>query len=235
MLRPGGWFIFCIPNAGSLNAKIFGRLWAGYDVPRHLFAFSRLGVERMLESAGMKIEDRRTFFGSFSALRYDLKFWLDEKFGALMSDSPALKAGPQGSDSSDSSDLSEKPARGSDVRRTADRRGGQTPRRPPGLWGAGRGLTPEHSGKLAKGTVPAERSAATRGEWTVPEARGKTCAGDCPPGASKISRAFHFALVGPHARPLWAPVMSLVEKFGLGPVVTYAARKPRTVAVRRGV
>ncbi len=81
-LKPGGWFIFCVPNTASVNARIFGELWSGYDVPRHLFAFSERAVVRMIEKSGLVIGDCRTFFGGFSALSYDLKFWLDEKLGA---------------------------------------------------------------------------------------------------------------------------------------------------------
>jgi len=81
-LKPGGRFIFCVPNTASVNARVFGELWSGYDVPRHLFAFSEKAIARMLETSGLVMEDRRTFFGGFSALNYDLKFWLDEKPGA---------------------------------------------------------------------------------------------------------------------------------------------------------
>jgi SAM-dependent methyltransferase len=81
ILRPGGWFVFCVPNTASLNARLLGKLWSGFDVPRHLFAFTDGAVAQLLEGAGLEIKDRRTFFGSFSAFNFDLKFWLEEKFG----------------------------------------------------------------------------------------------------------------------------------------------------------
>ncbi|RKY24273.1 MAG: hypothetical protein DRP79_08015, partial [Planctomycetota bacterium] len=80
-LKPGGCFIFCFPNITALNRSVFGRLWAGYDVPRHLFTFSEKAVERMLGAADLAMEDRRTFFGYFSAFNYDVKFWSEEVFG----------------------------------------------------------------------------------------------------------------------------------------------------------
>ena len=35
MLKPEGELIVQVPNCASLQAQIFGRHWAGYDVPRH--------------------------------------------------------------------------------------------------------------------------------------------------------------------------------------------------------
>jgi 2-polyprenyl-3-methyl-5-hydroxy-6-metoxy-1,4-benzoquinol methylase len=44
LLAPEGILILALPNYESLDAKWFGKHWAGYDVPRHLFHFNRNAV-----------------------------------------------------------------------------------------------------------------------------------------------------------------------------------------------
>lgn len=40
LLNPGGYLIIAVPNPESKDAKIFGRDWAAWDVPRHLYHFT---------------------------------------------------------------------------------------------------------------------------------------------------------------------------------------------------
>lgn len=51
-LAPGGRLRIRVPNLGSLESRVFGRLWFGLDVPRHLYHFSRKSLRIMLEGAG---------------------------------------------------------------------------------------------------------------------------------------------------------------------------------------
>jgi SAM-dependent methyltransferase len=39
VLKPGGSVVIWVPNARSLPARLLGRYWMGWDVPRHLYAF----------------------------------------------------------------------------------------------------------------------------------------------------------------------------------------------------
>lgn len=55
-LRPGGTLRLAVPNIASLESRLFGRLWFGLDVPRHLHHFSRATVCRLLESCGFTVE-----------------------------------------------------------------------------------------------------------------------------------------------------------------------------------
>ncbi|CAN5919826.1 methyltransferase domain-containing protein [soil metagenome] len=55
MLRPGGQLSLCIPNYGSLQARVFGPYWWSCDAPRHLFQFTRRTVRRYLEQAGFRV------------------------------------------------------------------------------------------------------------------------------------------------------------------------------------
>ncbi len=45
LLRPGGSLLIALPNYTSLDATYFGKWWAAYDVPRHLYHFSPRSVE----------------------------------------------------------------------------------------------------------------------------------------------------------------------------------------------
>ena len=61
--REGRVVILC-PNAGSLEAKIFGRWWFPWELPRHLFHYEKVTLTRVLEAAGFRIESVSTGLGS---------------------------------------------------------------------------------------------------------------------------------------------------------------------------
>jgi ubiquinone/menaquinone biosynthesis C-methylase UbiE len=48
-LKKGGTIFIAVPNHKSLDAKHYGSHWAGYDVPRHLWHFSRKAMTLLLE------------------------------------------------------------------------------------------------------------------------------------------------------------------------------------------
>ena len=62
LLEPHGVLYLATPDARAFAAAFFGRYWHGYDPPRHLFAFSRDGVRRLLVAEGFKIVDERWDF-----------------------------------------------------------------------------------------------------------------------------------------------------------------------------
>lgn len=47
MVRPGGTLIIAVPNYRSYDAKYYGRYWAAYDAPRHIWHFSRKSIEKL--------------------------------------------------------------------------------------------------------------------------------------------------------------------------------------------
>jgi SAM-dependent methyltransferase len=53
-LVPGGDLIVQVPDRSSMQARIFADRWYGLDPPRHLTQFTRAGVLRLLEAAGLK-------------------------------------------------------------------------------------------------------------------------------------------------------------------------------------
>lgn len=55
-LRPGGALIVAVPDAGGLQARLFGPQWFHLDVPRHLFHFTRTALAQLLEKEGLTVE-----------------------------------------------------------------------------------------------------------------------------------------------------------------------------------
>lgn len=55
-LRPGGYFVFSVPNAGSWEFTAFRSRWYGLDVPRHLWHFTPGTLARLLGASGFRVE-----------------------------------------------------------------------------------------------------------------------------------------------------------------------------------
>ena len=58
MMQPGGTLVIALPNHLSYDAGVYGRQWAAYDVPRHLWHFTPKTVEQLSEKHGMKVVKR---------------------------------------------------------------------------------------------------------------------------------------------------------------------------------
>jgi SAM-dependent methyltransferase len=56
LLAPGGALLVAVPDAGGLQARVFGRRWLHLDVPRHLYHFDAGSLARLLEGAGLRPE-----------------------------------------------------------------------------------------------------------------------------------------------------------------------------------
>ena len=55
MLSDDGILLLAVPDFGGLQARVFGRHWLHLDVPRHLYHFTRSGLEKLLETAGFHV------------------------------------------------------------------------------------------------------------------------------------------------------------------------------------
>jgi 2-polyprenyl-3-methyl-5-hydroxy-6-metoxy-1,4-benzoquinol methylase len=53
--RDGGRVLISVPNASSYQALLFDEDWIGWDIPRHLWHFSRETLMRMVEEAGLRV------------------------------------------------------------------------------------------------------------------------------------------------------------------------------------
>jgi len=54
-LRPGGLLLVGVPNAASLQARLFGTRWFHLDVPRHRTHFTPEGLSALLGRSGFEI------------------------------------------------------------------------------------------------------------------------------------------------------------------------------------
>jgi 2-polyprenyl-3-methyl-5-hydroxy-6-metoxy-1,4-benzoquinol methylase len=55
LLKPNGTIIIAVPNYKSHDAKHYGSFWAAYDVPRHLWHFSKTAIEKLFAKQNMKL------------------------------------------------------------------------------------------------------------------------------------------------------------------------------------
>ena len=64
LLKPGGSLLIALPNYTSWDAQYFGKWWAAYDVPRHLYHFSPEAVRSLSNRNGFSL-------GSVRPMWYD--------------------------------------------------------------------------------------------------------------------------------------------------------------------
>ncbi len=55
LLKPEGTIIIAVPNCDSYDAKKYGQFWAGYDLPRHLYHFTKSDIKLLAEQNGFTI------------------------------------------------------------------------------------------------------------------------------------------------------------------------------------
>jgi len=55
LLKPNGTLIIAVPNYKSFDANYYGKFWAAYDVPRHLWHFSQKSISVLFRKENMKV------------------------------------------------------------------------------------------------------------------------------------------------------------------------------------
>ena len=78
ILRPGGRFIFTIPNVDSAGMRIFGPDWYGWQVPRHFYLFPRATLLRMLHEQGLELVSL-TYAGVPNVWIGSARHWLEAR------------------------------------------------------------------------------------------------------------------------------------------------------------
>jgi 2-polyprenyl-3-methyl-5-hydroxy-6-metoxy-1,4-benzoquinol methylase len=73
-LTDDGVLIVALPNFTSFDAEFYKDVWAGYDVPRHLYHFSPRSITSLAETHGFKLRQTR-------------RMWLDAFYVSLLSES----------------------------------------------------------------------------------------------------------------------------------------------------
>ena len=61
LLAAGGRLVVQVPNAASWQARLLGRSWNGVDIPRHLFDFRDLDLEKLLAACQFEVLRRKYF------------------------------------------------------------------------------------------------------------------------------------------------------------------------------
>jgi 2-polyprenyl-3-methyl-5-hydroxy-6-metoxy-1,4-benzoquinol methylase len=56
LLKPNGTILIAVPNFNSYDAKHYGKYWAAYDVPRHLWHFSKTAIKILFEREKLQLE-----------------------------------------------------------------------------------------------------------------------------------------------------------------------------------
>ena len=47
LIKPNGTILIAVPNFKSFDANYYGKFWAAFDVPRHLWHFSKTAIEKL--------------------------------------------------------------------------------------------------------------------------------------------------------------------------------------------
>lgn len=55
LLKPSGTLIIAVPNFKSFDANYYKTFWAAYDVPRHLWHFSKMAIEKIFDKQNMNL------------------------------------------------------------------------------------------------------------------------------------------------------------------------------------
>jgi len=76
LLAPGGLLVISTPLADSWEGRLFGRWWVGYELPRHLYFFSRPVLARALAERGFRIVGERVLYGTDYAFADQFRFLL---------------------------------------------------------------------------------------------------------------------------------------------------------------
>ena len=60
LLKPNGVCLIALPNCSSYDAEYYGRFWAAYDLPRHLWHFNPETFKLFAEKTGFVLEKYKT-------------------------------------------------------------------------------------------------------------------------------------------------------------------------------
>ena len=79
LLKPGGRFVVTLPNPRSVDFRLFGPVWTGLDVPRHLYVFSQPVLLALFRRAGLEVTSARCITGGQRVSTWSLEWLIDER------------------------------------------------------------------------------------------------------------------------------------------------------------
>jgi 2-polyprenyl-3-methyl-5-hydroxy-6-metoxy-1,4-benzoquinol methylase len=74
ILKPGGILVFRTPNVHSVNRRLFGPYWGGWDMPRHLHIFPLPILRQMLMQCDFEILQEFCPSGTYADFVISLRF-----------------------------------------------------------------------------------------------------------------------------------------------------------------
>jgi SAM-dependent methyltransferase len=60
LLKDDGLLVVSVPNVNSLEVKLFGSWWFGWDPPRHFYHFGKTTLTALLKQTGFEVQQFRT-------------------------------------------------------------------------------------------------------------------------------------------------------------------------------
>ena len=76
LLKPQGILIINHPNCDSLDRKLFGKYWAGFELPRHITLFPLDILKKVEQQLKLQLVDHYCLYGSHAATGTSLEFFL---------------------------------------------------------------------------------------------------------------------------------------------------------------
>ncbi|QBZ97091.1 class I SAM-dependent methyltransferase [Flavobacterium sangjuense] len=55
LVKPTGTILIAVPNFKSFDANYYGKFWAAFDVPRHIWHFSKTAIDKLFAEKEMKL------------------------------------------------------------------------------------------------------------------------------------------------------------------------------------
>lgn len=99
-LKNKGLLIIAVPNHTSYDAEYYREYWAAYDVPRHIFHFSKSGMENLFNTENWRLKNIKpllldSFYISILSEKYRKNpfFWLKGGLIGAISNFKASKTG----------------------------------------------------------------------------------------------------------------------------------------------
>lgn len=80
LVKPNGTLIIAVPNFKSYDAKYYKEFWAAFDVPRHLWHFSKASMEKLFSKKFTLEKTEPMIFDSFYVSLLSEKYKTGSKF-----------------------------------------------------------------------------------------------------------------------------------------------------------
>lgn len=98
LLKSNGYLFVAVPNMNSYDARHYKEYWAAYDVPRHLYHFQKLDIERLFLNHGFEMKKvipmkYDSFYVSMLSEKYKNGSLISALFNGLKSNVKAKKLG----------------------------------------------------------------------------------------------------------------------------------------------